>query len=111
MQIQISWLLQKPTDLDLHCLQRQGISGFSRTKVKDIILHDTLRKNPLFMIRTKGNGYIFRVGNSGRIGRSPSEKGSIIKRKSLLPWGANYFSLQQTPFLKGLGVQESEQEV
>ena len=32
VQIQISWLLQKPTDLDLHCLQRQGISGFSRTK-------------------------------------------------------------------------------
>ena len=25
---------QKPTDLDLHCLQRQGISGFSRTRVK-----------------------------------------------------------------------------
>ena len=22
---------QMPTDLDLHCLQRQGISGFSRT--------------------------------------------------------------------------------
>ena len=34
MQIQISWLLQKPTDLDLHCLQRQGIPGFSRTRVK-----------------------------------------------------------------------------
>ena len=33
MQIQISWLLQKPTDLDLHCLHRQGISGFSRTRV------------------------------------------------------------------------------
>ena len=29
VHIQISWL-QKPTDLDLHCLQRQGISGFSR---------------------------------------------------------------------------------
>ena len=28
MQIQISWLLQKPTELALHCLQRQGISGF-----------------------------------------------------------------------------------
>ena len=27
MQIQISWLLQKPTDLDLHCLQRQGNPG------------------------------------------------------------------------------------
>ena len=34
MQIQISWLLQQPTDLDLHCLQRQGISRFSRTRVK-----------------------------------------------------------------------------
>ena len=34
VQIQISWLLQKPTDLDLHCLQRRGISGFSRTRVK-----------------------------------------------------------------------------
>ena len=32
-QIQISWLLQKPTDLALHCLQRQGISRFSRTRV------------------------------------------------------------------------------
>ena len=32
MQIQISWLLKKPTDLDLHCLQRQGISRISRTR-------------------------------------------------------------------------------
>ena len=24
---------QRPTDLDLHCLQRQGISRFSRTRV------------------------------------------------------------------------------
>ena len=35
VQIQISWLLQKPTDLDLHCLQRQGISGFSRRVQQD----------------------------------------------------------------------------
>ena len=34
MQIQIIWLLKKPADLDLHCLQGQGISGFSRTRVK-----------------------------------------------------------------------------
>ena len=33
VQIQISWLLQKPTDLDLHCLQRQGVSRFSWTRV------------------------------------------------------------------------------
>ena len=34
VQIQISWLLQKPTDLDLYYLQRHGISGFSRTSLK-----------------------------------------------------------------------------
>ena len=26
VQIQISWLLQKPADLDLHCLLREGMS-------------------------------------------------------------------------------------
>ena len=26
-------------DLDLHCSQKQGISGFSRTRVKEVILH------------------------------------------------------------------------
>ena len=36
VQMQISWLLQKPTDLDLHCLQRQGISGFSSARVKSM---------------------------------------------------------------------------
>ena len=41
VQIQISWLLQKPTDLDLHCLQRQGISGFSRTRVNVAFLKKT----------------------------------------------------------------------
>ena len=35
VQIQISWSLQKPTDLDLHCLQSQDISGFSRTRIKN----------------------------------------------------------------------------
>ena len=28
--------LASSTDLDLHCLQRQGISGFSRTRVKTL---------------------------------------------------------------------------
>ena len=36
VQIQIKWLLQKPTDLDLHCLHRQDISGFSRTRINHI---------------------------------------------------------------------------
>ena len=48
MQIQISWLLQKLTDLDLHCLQRQSIYRFSRTRVHNasanfIMLHHTLK--------------------------------------------------------------------
>ena len=30
VQNQISWLLQKPTDLDLHCLLRQGMSCSAR---------------------------------------------------------------------------------
>ena len=28
---------EKPTDLDLHCLQRQGITGLSSTRVKQDI--------------------------------------------------------------------------
>ena len=46
----------KPTDLDLHCLQRQGISGFSRIRVKGklqstllILTLDTMTK---FVIKT-----------------------------------------------------------
>ena len=34
MQIQISVLLQKPTDLDLHCLLRQGMSCSAREGLK-----------------------------------------------------------------------------
>ena len=34
VHIQISWLLQKPADLDLHCLQRKVMSRFSRTRFK-----------------------------------------------------------------------------
>ena len=36
-KVAIIHLLQKPTDLDLHCLQRQGISVFSRTKVNSTL--------------------------------------------------------------------------
>ena len=32
VQIQISWLLQKLTDLDLHCLQTQGIIWVQQDK-------------------------------------------------------------------------------
>ena len=32
----VSWLPKKSTDLDLHCLQRWGISGISRTRVDNL---------------------------------------------------------------------------
>ena len=65
MQIPISWFLQKPTDLDLHCLQRQGISGLSRTRVK-------------------GNEYTFRGSNSQNC--LPSEEWSTLKGRICFPW-------------------------
>ena len=39
VQIQIRWLLKKPTDLYLHCLQRHGIFGFS--SVQQLILQSS----------------------------------------------------------------------
>ena len=43
-------LLQKPTDLDLHCWQRRGISGISRTRVNVpvIIAADNILKYIFF---------------------------------------------------------------
>ena len=41
-----SWLFQKPTDLDLLCLHRQGISGFSRIMVNICLQHFTTK--PLY---------------------------------------------------------------
>ena len=44
MQIQISWLLQKPTDLDLHCLLRKGMSCLARDGLSWEISHVLLLK-------------------------------------------------------------------
>ena len=37
MQIQISWFLQKPTDLDLHCLQRRVYPGSAGQGLRGIV--------------------------------------------------------------------------
>ena len=53
VQIQINWLLQKRTDQDLQCLQRQGTSGFSWTRVKDtakVLKFQTLYSIPFWPI-------------------------------------------------------------
>ena len=39
MKIQISWLFQKPTDLDLHCLLRQGMSCSAREGLSSVAFH------------------------------------------------------------------------
>ena len=41
----------------------------------------------------------------------PSKMESTLKGKNLLPREANSFLLEQTPFQKGLGTQESKTEV
>ena len=62
VQIQISWLLKKPTDLDLHWLQRQGISGLSRTRVNCCLyLHLQNGKSVLQLAFDKGTENIIRV--------------------------------------------------
>ena len=38
----------------------------------------------------------------------PSEKGSTLKGKNLLPFGANSFCLELAPFQKGMCVQKSK---
>ena len=43
--------------------------------------------------------------------RLPSEKGSTLKGKNFLPWGANSFLLEQTPSEEGLPLQESKQDL
>ena len=36
---EISWLLKKPTDLDLHCLLRQGMSCSAREGLIDLFMN------------------------------------------------------------------------
>ena len=87
MQIQISWLLQKPTDLALHCLQRQGITRFSRTRVKWLVLKGDHRSQESrekhyagsitgqkWKLTTKG----FRGMNSGQCGHRIRDSRSLM---------------------------------
>ena len=41
----------------------------------------------------------------------PSEMGSTLKGKNLLPLGANSFLVEESPFQKGFVVQTNKQEV
>ena len=52
---------QKPTDLDLHCLQRQGISGFSRTRADMQMGHEALQRT----INTRNTTLEQKTGRQG----------------------------------------------
>ena len=73
---------KQPTDLDLHSLQRQGISGFSRTRVK-------------------GNEDTFKGGNSVKI-VWPLLKRDLLKGKNFAPLRSNFFSFKEDLFSAGM---------
>ena len=58
MQIQIIGFLQRPNDLDLHCLQRQG---FSRIKGKLQMPHQDISNDThdMFSLTNKENIYLY----------------------------------------------------
>ena len=65
MQIQVSWFLQKPNDLDLHSLQRQGISGFSTkiTRVKTVLDFSILDGFQILWRQLFPNNFCLRLQN------------------------------------------------
>ena len=62
--ILIRWLLKKPSDLDLHCFQRQCLSWFSRARVNISInlskQSSTIKTSPLFKINPLSRTIFFR---------------------------------------------------
>ena len=93
---------QRPTDLDLHCLQRQGISGFSRTRVKG--LNKLCR---CFAMFHKGNhfcDFLFAFLPN------PLEKGSALKinRKEFAP--SFKLALQKHAYSNILKILQSKKE-
>ena len=65
-------------------------------------LKDGRERIMLARLGLKGNGYTSEDDISIRF-CFPSEKGSTLKGKNLLPLGANSFLLELNPFQKGLG--------
>ena len=80
VQIQISWFPKMLTDLDLHCLQRQGLSGFNRTRVKlsgaSLMM---FRLYQLYLFLSGGGGIPLNLGTS-EYGSAPAPRGSPTPR-------------------------------
>ena len=79
MQIQISWLHQKLTDLDLYCLQRQAYPGSAGQGLRGV--------NTLSGEATLSELFLHSV-----------EKRSTLKGKNLLPFLSKFFPNIVDPF-------------
>ena len=83
MQIQISWLLQDPSDLGLCCLQMQGISMFSRTRVNSLGANNKIVANDILKH--------FQITFFGEDICISSRMAASHKGNNLLPKETNYF--------------------
>ena len=92
MQIQISWLLQKPSVLDLHCLQGQGISGFRGLGLIKQVVHED------------GGGY--HVLSASFIDRRVNRFGFVCMEKCSISAESILVSLNMTcgPYLKSSNI-------
>ena len=85
MQIQISWLLKKPTDLDLHCLLRQGAWCSAR---EGLIAH-SLCISPLYHLDMAGRGGqldAWLTGDKEVLGSNPARSGNILSWRLIMKY-------------------------
>ena len=99
VQIQISWLLQKPTDLDLHWLQKREISGFSRTRIKQLLCSDTIFPENKYLVESNCKSILFYdswmrrpIGDQEVAGSTPAEVGNILSWRSIMKYFLRSFS-------------------
>ena len=86
-----------------------NIRYFIFNNVKNILLTFLFHRQIKSYISLRGMDTLSGVATLSKLFCLPSEKGSTLKGKNLLPLGANSFLLEYTPFQKGLSVQVSKQ--
>ena len=96
VQIQISWLLQKPTDLDLHCLQKrtypgsagQGLKGLTSTCAHSFTINWQLPFLNQGMERKTAENISWSISrnNVARLAGLWLRKESKIRFSKCLPW-------------------------
>ena len=97
MQIQISWLLQKPTDLDLHYLQNRVYPGSAGQRLR---LLDALDRFSIIVSHfTRETSFMTSCLLSFTPGAS--SKGVYSKWKEFAFLGSRFFTFRVDPFSEG----------